>query len=231
MGRDTLKKQGDFPLVFTKGGINMNYHLKNLVKNYPELEKIENEMSDLIELAIQTYKNGNKILVAGNGGSAADAEHIVGELMKSFVKERPIDKGLQNKIISLDQEDGKRLVNNIQKPFEAIALTGHIALATAFNNDVSSEYGYAQQVLGYAKENDLFIGISTSGKAKNIYVASLLAKALKVTTVLLTGENKSKTSELVDLVIHVPSGETYRIQEYHLPIYHCLCLSIEDYFF
>lgn len=209
----------------------MYHHLNNLIKNYPELTEIEPDIKRLIKLMIETYEKGNKILLAGNGGSAADAEHIVGELMKSFVKKRDIDQSIKEEVMKLDLEVGLNLVNKLQKPLEAIALTGQISLTTAFNNDIDSEYGFAQQILGYGKNNDLFIGISTSGKAKNIYAASLLAKAMGLKTALLTGINESKTSNLVDLVVHAPSNETFRIQEYHLPIYHCLCLSVEDYFF
>lgn len=209
----------------------MNYHINNLLKNYPDLKVIESEISTLIKLMIETYESGNKVIVAGNGGSAADAEHIVGELMKSFVKERPIDDDLKESILKIDSKLGFDLMNLVEQPLEAIALTGQIALSTAFNNDVNSDYGFAQQLLAYGKKNDLFIGISTSGKAKNIYAANVMAKAKGLKTVLLTGNEESASSRLVDLVISVPSNETYRIQEYHLPIYHCLCLSVEEYFF
>ena len=166
----------------------------------------------------ESYTNDGKLLVAGNGGSAADAEHIVGELMKGFVNPRKL-------------EAGRVLSENLQGALPAIALDGHLALTTAYLNDCEPLLCFAQQVNGYGRKSDVFLGISTSGNSRNILYAATVAKAKGMKVIGLTGEKDSKLSEISDTCIQVPETETYKIQELHLPVYHCLCLMLEDTFF
>lgn len=209
----------------------MKTYLGILFENYPELIKSEKSIKDAINLLIRSYESENKLLIAGNGGSASDAEHIVGELMKSFVLERPLDQTTQSKILEIDHAIGQKLNSSLQSALPAIALTGHSSLTTAFNNDVDSVYSFAQQVLGYGKENDVFLGLSTSGTAENIYAAAVIAKAIGMKVIILTGKKESRLSHLADINIHAPSEETYRVQEFHLPIYHAICLELEEHFY
>ena len=170
-------------------------------------------------------------MIAGNGGSAADAEHIVGELMKSFILERHLDSRFSKKLCTVDSKLGSVLANNLQGALPAIALDGHSALTTAYMNDCEPLLCFAQQVNGYGMAGDVFLGISTSGNSKNILYAAVTAKAKGMKVVGLTGANESKLSMMADVCIKVPQTETYKIQELHLPLYHCLCLMLEEYFF
>lgn len=202
-----------------------------LLNRYPELKNTISEIEKSIEAIIETYKNGKKVLIAGNGGSAADAEHIAGELLKSFIKKRPIKKELKNKLIELDKENGEYIADTLEEPLQAIALTSHIGLSTAYLNDRDPYLIFAQQLLAFGKNGDTFIAISTSGNAKNIIYAATLAKALGITIISLTGENGGELAKIADIAIKAPSKETYRVQEYHLPIYHSICAEVEKHFF
>ena len=177
------------------------------------------------------HKNGGKLLVCGNGGSAADAEHIVGELMKGFKKARHLASIEVEKLVEIDSLMGRTLADNLQGALPAIALDGHPALTTAYMNDCEPIICFAQQVYGYGCKNDVLFAISTSGNSRNVLYAVVAAKAKGMVVIGLTGENDSKLSAMSDVCIRVPSTETYQIQELHLPIYHCLCLMLEDYFF
>ena len=170
-------------------------------------------------------------MIAGNGGSAADSEHIVGELMKSFVLDRPIESQFAKVLRAVDDELGTVLAQNLQGALPAIALDGHLSLTTAYMNDCEPLLCFAQQVNGYGNCGDVFLGISTSGDSKNILYAAVTAKAKGMKVVGLTGSKESKLSAIADVCIKVPQRETYKIQELHLPIYHSLCLMLEDYFF
>ena len=176
-------------------------------------------------------ENGNKILFCGNGGSAADSEHIVGELMKGFKLARKLDEAISQKLINESEELGKTLAENLQGALPAIALDGHPALSTAYMNDCEPLLCFAQQVNGYGAEGDVFLGISTSGNSKNILYAAVTAHAKGMKVIGLTGAKDSKLDVLSDVCIKVPQTETYMIQELHLPVYHCLCLMLEDRFF
>lgn len=200
-----------------------------IYENYPELKAIEPNINAAIDLIEKCYKKGGKVLVAGNGGSASDSSHIVGELMKGFIKKRELPKKIADKINK--QDDGSYLSSHLQGALPAIDLTSSNAIISAFSNDVAPDMIYAQLLFGYAKENDVFIGLSTSGNSKNIVNALKVAKALGIKTIAFTGMNESKCSELADVTIKAPSKETYRIQEYHLPIYHHICIEIEQKFF
>lgn len=209
----------------------MNHHIDLLVSRYPELEACREDIGKAYALLEKTYTEDYKLLVCGNGGSAADAEHVVGELMKGFVLERKLDNTLCEKLKAIDPEMGSVLAKNLQGALPAIALDGHIALSTAYMNDCEPLLCFAQQVNGFGVAGDVLLGISTSGNSKNVLYAATLAKAKGMTVIGLTGEKESKLSTLADVCIRVPKQETYQIQELHLPVYHTLCLMLEEHFF
>lgn len=210
---------------------NVKKHLNLLIKRYPELTEVEESIADAYLLLEECYKNGGKLLIAGNGGSAADAEHIAGELMKGFKFPRKPQEGFAEKLVKENEELGAVLAENLQGALPAIALDGHVALTTAYMNDCEPLLCFAQQVNGYGKEEDVFLGISTSGNSKNILYAATTAHAKGMKVIGLTGLKKSKLEKMSDVCIKVPQLETYMIQELHLPVYHCLCLMLEDEFF
>lgn len=205
--------------------------LNELVMRYPVLGIVRDDVNKAYSLLEACYENGGKLLIAGNGGSAADAEHIVGELMKGFVKRRPLPKELKRALIDTDPIRGSELSEKLQQGLPAIALTNHAALSSAFANDVDGMLSYAQQVNGYGKEGDVFLGISTSGNSENVIYAAVTAKAKGMKVIGLTGRDGGKLAKLADVAIVVPEQETYKIQELHLPIYHALCLMLEDHFY
>ena len=206
-------------------------HVDLLIKRYPILSENRQQIINAYLVMEECYSSGGKLLIAGNGGSAVDSEHIVGELMKGFKLTRKIDNDYSDKLISVDAELGKTLSENLQGALTAIALDGHIALSTAYMNDCEPELCFAQQVNGYGKNGDVFLGISTSGNSKNVLYAAVAAKAKDMKVIGLTGKKESKLSRLADVCINVSETETYMIQELHLPVYHCLCLMLEDKFF
>lgn len=206
-------------------------HIELLVERYPSLAPIKDDIVAAYLLLAESYQNGGKLLIAGNGGSAADAEHMVGELMKSFKLRRKVENDFAQKLIAEDQEFGKVLAENLQGALPAIALDGHLSLSTAYMNDCEPLLCFAQQVNGFGRPGDVFVGISTSGNSKNVLYAAVAARAKGMKVLGLTGANDSKLKELSDVCIQVPQTETYMVQELHLPIYHCLCLMLEDKFF
>ncbi len=210
-----IKAKIYFGLSFEKGfrGITM----KELLKRYPCLEVCEKDIEKATQMMIDTYKNGGKILVCGNGGSASDSEHIVGELMKGFLSHRKVT----------DKRIPEEIAKNLQGSLPAISLPSQCAILSAFINDVAPEMMYAQLVYGYAKENDLLIGLSTSGNSKNVVYAAEVARALGIKTLALTGEKESMLSRLCDVTVRVPENKTYKIQELHLPVYHYMCAETE----
>ncbi len=205
--------------------------LLELVERYPILKVCKEKIQCTYQIMKEGYQNGGKLLVAGNGGSAADSDHIVGELMKGFVKQRKLKKMEQKKILEINRELGEHLCRNLQQVLPAISLTGHTALSTAYLNDVDGTLGFAQQVYGYGKQGDIFLGITTSGNSKNILNAVVVAKAKGLTTIALTGRDGGEVKDMADISIIVPETETFKIQELHLPIYHTLCLMLEEHFF
>lgn len=206
-------------------------YLELLIKRYPALSPVRDSILAAYETMKECYENGGTLLVAGNGGSCADSEHIVGELMKGFVKRRPVSNEFAAALQEADEKRGKELASCLQGGLPAIALTGHAGLATAFLNDVNGEMIYAQQLYGYGKKGDVFMGISTSGNAENVMYAVAVAKASGIKTIGLTGKNGGKMAGACDCSIVVPSDETFKIQELHLPIYHTLCLMLEEHFY
>lgn len=201
-----------------------------LVIRYPVLSSAKEEILIAFELLCNCYENKGKLLICGNGGSASDAEHIVGELMKNFSKDRNLDAKIKTDLIAVSYELGCQLANALQPALPAIALTSHTALNTAFMNDVNPELIFAQQVLGYGNPGDILLGISTSGNAKNVLYAFVTARALGMKTLGLTGKTGGRFNEYCDIVIHVPASVTHEIQELHLPVYHALCQMLEEYF-
>lgn len=198
-------------------------HLERLVKRYPALVAMKDEIEQVYEMIKDSYEKGGKLLACGNGGSAADSDHIVGELMKGFYKRRELS--LEEKIRFGEQ--GEKL----QGALQAIALTQHGALSTAFLNDVDPEMVFAQQVYGYGKEGDVFLGLSTSGNSVNVILAAKVAAAKGMKVITMTGKDGGMLKELSDVCLIVPAKVTADIQELHLPIYHAVCAMLEEYFF
>ena len=205
--------------------------LEELIKRYPQLDVCKKDVEKAYLLLQKTYDKNGKLLIAGNGGSAADSEHIAGELMKRFKITRPINKELADKLMKIDPERGERLVKNLEMPLRAVPLTSHIAITTAYMNDADATGVFAQQMLGFGNEGDVFLAISTSGNSENIISACVVAKAMGIKIIGLTGEKESKLSKYADICIRVPETETYKIQELHLPVYHALCLMLESNYF
>ena len=195
--------------------------MKELLEGYPQLNLCATDIEKALALMVDTYKNGGKILVCGNGGSAADADHIVGELMKGFKLPRKVT----------DERIPQALREKLQGALPAISLCSQTSLMTAIANDNDADVIFAQQVYGLGKTNDLLIAISTSGNSKNVINAVEVAKTLGVKAVALTGESGGMLKGMADVTICAPSTETYKIQEYHLPIYHWLCAKVEEEFF
>lgn len=206
-------------------------HIDLLMERYPKLEAVRQEIIDAYLLMEESYRNGGKLLIAGNGGSAADSEHIAGELMKRFKILRPVSKEYAEKLKEVDPERGAELARNLECSLMAIPLVAHEALTTAYINDVDGLGVFAQQLFGYGRKGDVFLGISTSGNSKNIMNATVVARASEIKVVGLTGAKGGALAKVADVAVKAPETETYMIQELHLPIYHCWCLMLEDYFF
>lgn len=206
-------------------------HIDFLIERYPKLEVCRQDIAEAYELLKECYEHDGKLLVAGNGGSAADSEHIAGELMKRFKTPRPVPDDFATKLKRVDKDLGTSLANNLEQGLMTIPLVAHEALTTAYINDVDGLGVFAQQLYGYGRKGDVFLGISTSGNSKNILNATVVARASGIKIIGLTGANGGKLANIADVVIKAPETETYMIQECHLPIYHCLCLMLEDHFF
>lgn len=206
-------------------------HVDSLIERYSSLLNCKEDIINAYLLLEECFSNSHKLLVAGNGGSAADAEHIVSELMKSFEKKRPINNELKKQLIIEDKIFGEKLSNELENCLPAISLTEHPALNTAFANEVNADLIFAQQLNGYGNKGDVFLAISTSGISENIMYAAVLAKAKGLKVIVLTGNKETKLSELANVIIKAPETRTCFVQELHLPIYHTLCLMLEDKFF
>jgi D-sedoheptulose 7-phosphate isomerase len=206
-------------------------HIDVLVERYPGLGCCRDSILEAYNILEEAYANGRKLLVAGNGGSASDSEHIVGELMKEFKLKRKIYSAQIDRLMKIDAEMGTVLAEHLQGSLPAISLVGEPSLTTAFMNDAVSVLVFAQQVNGLGCAGDVFLGISTSGNSKNVLYAAVAAKSKGLKVIGLTGEKENRLMEFTDVCIRVPETETYRIQELHLPVYHCLCLMLEEKFF
>ncbi len=206
-------------------------HIDLLMERYPKLEPCRNDIIAAYEILEECYRTDHKLLIAGNGGSAADSEHIAGELMKRFRTPRPVTPEFAAKLKEIDPVRGEELSRNLERGLMAIPLVAHEALSTAYINDVDGLGVFAQQLFGFGRPGDVFLGISTSGNSKNVMSATVVARAIGMKVLGLTGAKGGELANVADVTIKVPETETYMIQELHLPVYHCLCLMLEDYFF
>ncbi len=209
----------------------MELHVDVLIERYPCLEVCRESIIAAYYLLEEAYINDHKLLIAGNGGSAADSEHIAGELMKRFKVPRPVSKEFAKKLMTIDPERGVGLAKNLECSLMAIPLVAHEALTTAYINDVDALGVFAQQLFGYGRPGDVFLGISTSGNSKNVMNATVVARAIGIKIIGLTGAGGGELADIADVAIKVPETETYKIQELHLPVYHCLCMMLEDRFY
>ena len=208
-----------------------NVFLEELVVRYPQLLSIRHEIGNAAECLIKCYQQERKVLVCGNGGSSCDSDHIVGELMKGFEQKRPLDLSLKKQLSAISAERGSYLAEKLQQGLPAISLSAHNALVTAVANDTDADLVFAQQVTGYGQAGDVLIGISTSGNSQNIVDAIITAKAKGMEVIGLTGETGGRMKPLCDILINVPGRNTSFVQELHLPVYHTLCLIVENHFF
>lgn len=206
-------------------------HIDFLISRYPQLSACREDIERAYVVLEECYEKDHKLLIAGNGGSAADSEHIAGELMKSFKIPRPVSDQFAEKLKSIDIERGVDLAKKLEQGLMAIPLVAHEALTTAYINDVDAQGVFAQQLYGFGRHGDVFLGISTTGNSKNIINATVVARALNIKIIGLTGAEGGELALVSDVVIKVPETETYMIQELHIPVYHCLCLMLEDRFF
>ncbi len=209
----------------------MTDHIQELISRYPCLAACEEGIRASYAILERSFAAGGKLLTAGNGGSAADSDHIAGELLKSFVKARRPDHAFLDRLAAIDGECGGYLADKLEEGLPVISLCNQTALMTASLNDVDGNVVFAQQVMGYGRKEDVFLGISTSGNSKNIVYAMTVAKAKGLATIALTGRDGGRIARLADAAIIVPEHETFKIQELHLPVYHALCLQIEEHFF
>ena len=209
----------------------MDKMLKELLERYPALSRLKGELERAADMLTLAASSGGKILVCGNGGSSADADHIVGELMKGFLLKRETPSRDKEKFVNSLGEAAAPFTEKLQRAIPAISLSSQTAISSAFVNDVAAELVYAQMVYGYGKRGDLLIAISTSGNSANVVNALLCAKAMGLSTIALTGDLPSRLSENADLTLAVPETETFKVQELHLPIYHYLCAAIEERLF
>lgn len=206
-------------------------HIDLLMERYPILQAVKQDIIAAYLVMEECYEHDGKLLIAGNGGSAADSEHIAGELMKRFKTPRPVTPEMAEKLKKIDPVRGENLARNLERGLMAIPLVAHEALSTAYINDVDGLGVFAQQLFGFGRPSDVFLGISTSGNSKNVMSATVVARALGIKVIGLTGAMGGELASVADVAVKVPETETYMIQELHLPVYHCWCLMLEDKFF
>ena len=204
--------------------------IMDFLNTHTDMVYLKDEFINAVELLVECVKN-NKIMTCGNGGSASDSEHIAGELLKSFMLKRDIPKAFKDKLASEFGDDGVLIGENIQGGIKCIPLTSFCAFNTAFLNDCNEKMLFAQQVYALGEKGDVLIAISTSGNSKNVVYAVKLAKTMGIKVIALTGESGGKLKDLADVLLNAPSNLVYKIQEYHLPIYHLLCLCLENEIF
>lgn len=209
----------------------MNDKMKELFQRYPALVSCEESLNAALSAMEKTYRNGGTILLCGNGGSCADCDHIVGELMKGFLSLRPVDDATKRALTERCTEDGAKMAERLQRGIPAISLAAHAGVMTAFSNDVDPDLVYAQLVYAFARPHDLVMGISTSGNSKNVVAALKMAAAMGLSTVGLTGGKDCAMDSICDVTVKAPETETFKVQEYHLPIYHYLCAALEETLF
>lgn len=211
--------------------MNLETIVENLIQRYPALHTCEESVKDAGEVLVECYQNDGKLLVCGNGGSASDSDHIVGELMKRFSKKRPVTAEFEKELRESSGERGTLLASKLERGLPAISLNAHGGLISAISNDIGGDFIFAQQVLGYGRKNDVLLAISTSGNSVNVLDACITAKALGMKVVGLLGETGGKIKSLCNVAVCVPATSTATVQEYHLPVYHALCIMVEETFF
>lgn len=205
--------------------------INELISSYPALELNRQEIGNSIKILIDCFSNGSKVFTGGNGGSASDAEHIVGEMLKGFEKKRPVNDTFRNKILHQSNGEMFELTEKLQESLPAICLNSQTSIITAVANDIGYDMVFAQQLMGLGKPGDVFIGLTTSGNAKNVLNAAIVAKALGLKVIGLTGQEGGKLCSVCDLCICVPETVTGKVQELHLPVYHTICRTIENHFY
>ena len=205
----------------------------DLIERYPALEDCKADLVAAVEAICESYRGGHKLIACGNGGSASDAEHIVGELMKGFLLPRKLDKKMEERFREVCPESADYFMENLQGALPALSMVNQVALNTAFANDQAPDLSFAQQLLGMGDEGDVLLAISTSGNSTNVIYALEMAKVKGVKSIGLLGHSggKIKARGLADINICVPEDETFKIQELHLPVYHMLCIAVENEFF
>lgn len=208
-----------------------NTILLEMLNRYNNLDSLQKPIKDAADLIINSYKSGGKVLVCGNGGSCSDADHIVGELMKSFECKRSLEIKLRKNLKELSSERGSILAERLEQGLPALSLTVHNALITAISNDISSDMIFAQQIIGLGYKGDILIGLSTSGNSQNVVDAFIVAKAMGLKTIGMTGKTGGKMKDFCDVLINVPEKRTALVQELHLPVYHAICMMVENEFF
>ncbi len=206
----------------------MNYSMEELYERYPKLTGCREDIDRAFQIMLETVTGGGTIFVCGNGGSAADSEHIIGELMKGFLKPRRLSRAQKEAMVSALGSDGERLADKLQNGIKAVSLNGHPSLSSAYANDVDSTMVFAQQVFVLGESGDCLLGLTTSGNSRNVMNTLLVSKSAGLKTIAMTGSAESGSSSLADCTIRVPEKETYRVQELHLPVYHALCAALEE---
>jgi len=209
----------------------MQRELDELITKYPDLSSCVPDIQTAFDVLQQTYRQGGKVLICGNGGSASDSEHLVGELMKGYRSERRLPEAMRQKLVATFPEHGRYLADHLQGALPAVSLVSQTALLTAYANDVAADMIFAQQVYGYGVVGDVVVGISTSGKSKNVLHALRVGRALGLHTIGFTGKDGGAMVEVCDVAVRVPWERTADIQERHLAIYHVLCAMLEEVFF
>ena len=205
--------------------------IDQVCERYPALSDLRSRISDAAEMIIGCYNKGGKLLICGNGGSSADADHLVAELMKSFESVRPLEESFKNRLYEISGVRGKYLAAKLEHSLPAISLSSNTALTTAVSNDIDPSLVFAQQIIGYGNENDLLIGISTSGNSQNIVDACITARALNINVIGITGKTGGKMKQYCDVLVNVPETRTAMVQELHLPVLHTICRMIENHFY
>lgn len=196
-------------------------------RKWPQMESLKPAMKEAVAMSVERVKEGGKILICGNGGSAADSEHIAGELLKEFYIRRPLKGKLVEDLKASCAEEGEYLAMHLQGSIPAISLVSQTGFLSAYANDAAPELSFAQEVLGYGEDKDILIAISTSGNAKNVNYAAMVAKVKGVKVISLTGESGGTLKKYTDVLLNVPERETYLVQELHLPLYHLYCRGVE----
>ncbi len=205
----------------------MYFDILKLFERYPSLEVCRPQIATAVNMICQMYYDGGKLLICGNGGSCADADHICGEMMKGFLLPRQMPQIKADRFFDVLGTDAGEFICQLQESIPTISLPSQAAVLSAFANDVNPDLVYAQLVYGYAREGDVFLGISTSGNSENVVAAAKVAKVMGLKTIAMTGECESRLSEICDCTIRVPQKSTFKIQELHLPIYHAICAEVE----